>query len=209
MRKLLSDCSPYSYFSIMIILEIKLQMRKTILHRLYVFVPLALVAILQNLVHEAIHYGAARIFGEAVLEFRFLTNGWLTSQVIYAAPMEQRVEWYWLVIAWLPAVITTLIGFVVYANRRRWITPWAPLNLVIWYIGALFMTVDPIYFGVLSWLIEGSDVNAAKIFGWSTVPFQIVGLLVSGLAFRMVLRWREESRGSLHQYQLPGMEPAA
>lgn len=179
---------------------------KTILNRLYVYIPLALVAVLQNTVHESIHYVTARMFGEKVLEFRLLTNGWLTSQVIYASPMEQRTEAYWLVIAWLPAVATTLIGFLVYANRNRWINPWTPLNLVIWYIGVLFMTIDPLYFGVLSWFMERSDVNAAEILGWSMVPFQIIGLLVGAVAIRLVLNWRQEAQTDLHRYRLSGME---
>jgi hypothetical protein len=179
---------------------------KTILNRLYVYIPLALVAVLQNTVHESIHYVIARMFGENILEFRLLTNGWLTSQVIYASPMEQRTEAYWLVIAWLPAVLTTFIGFLVYANRNRWITSWAPLNLVIWYVGVLFMTIDPLYFGVLSWFMQRSDVNAAEILGWSTVPFKIIGLLVGAIAIRSVLNWRQEAQTDLRRYRLSGME---
>lgn len=147
------------------------EMLKTILNRLYVYIPLALVAVFQNTIHESLHYVSARMFGENVLEFRLLTNGWLTSQVIYATPMEERTGVYWLVIAWLPAIVTTLIGFVVYFNRTRWLTRWAPVNLIIWYVGALFMTIDPIYFGVVSWFMNRSDVNAAEIVGWSPIPF--------------------------------------
>ncbi|HSV85221.1 MAG TPA: hypothetical protein VLH85_01510, partial [Levilinea sp.] len=115
---------------------------KTIQNRLYVYIPLIVVAILQNVSHESLHYLAARLFGENVMEFRLLTNGWLTSQVIFATPMEQRAGFSWLVIAWLPALVTTLIGFAVYANRKRLITPWPVANLGIWYIGVLFMTID-------------------------------------------------------------------
>lgn len=179
---------------------------KTILNRLYVYIPLALVAILQNTVHESIHYVTARMFGEKVPEFRLLTNGWLTSQVIYATPMEQRAEAYWLVIAWLPAIITTLIGFIVYFNRTHLVTSLAPLNLGIWYVGVLFMTIDPVYFGVLSWFMERSDVNAAEILGWPTVPFQIIGLLVGVGAIRLVFNWRQEARLDLGRYRLPSLE---
>lgn len=179
---------------------------KTILDRLYVYATLAFVAVLQNTIHETLHYMTARLFGETILEFRLLTNGWLTSQVIYATPMEQRTGFYWLVIAWLPALVTTLIGFLVYANRSRWITSWAPLNLGIWYVGALFMTIDPLYFGVLSWFMERSDVNAAEILGWSAVPFQITALLVSIFAIKLVLNWRQEARTDLHRYRLSSTE---
>lgn len=177
---------------------------KMILNRLYVYIPLALVAVLQNVIHEFLHYVTARMFGENILEFRLLTNGWLTSQVIYATPMEQRTETYWLVIAWLPAILTTLIGFIVYFNRTYVVTSLAPLNLGIWYVGVLFMTIDPVYFGILSWFMERSDVNAAEILGWSAVPFQIIGLLVSVVAIRLALNWRQEVRLELDRYRLPG-----
>jgi hypothetical protein len=42
-----------------------------------------------------------------VLEFRFLTNGMLTSQVVYATPVDERVGAHWLAIAWMPAVLVT------------------------------------------------------------------------------------------------------
>lgn len=179
---------------------------KMIVSRLYVYVPLALVAVLQNVIHESLHYVTARLFGETVLEFRLLTNGWLTSQVIYATPMEQRTGAYWLVIAWLPAIVTTLIGFLVYANQSRWITSWGPFNLVIWYVGVLFMTIDPLYFGVLSWFMERSDVNAAEILGLSAVPFQVTALLVSLFAIKFVLNWRQEARTDLQRYRISKME---
>lgn len=181
---------------------------KTILNRLYVYIPLVLVAVLQNVIHESRHYLTARMFGENVLEFRLLTNGWLTSQVIYDTSIEQRTGFYWLVIAWLPAIVTTLIGFMVYANRSRLITSWAPLNLGIWYVGVLFMTIDPVYFGILSWFMTRSDVNAAETLGWSAVPFQVAGLFGSALAIRLVLDWRREARSNLHRYRLPGTEVA-
>jgi hypothetical protein len=179
---------------------------KLILNRLYIYFPLALAALLQNVVHESLHYITARMFGEGVLEFRLLTNGWLTSQVIYATPMQERTGFYWLVIAWLPAIVTTCIGFILYANRACLLTPWAPLNLGIWYIGVLFMTIDPVYFGVLSWFIQRSDVNAAEIVGWSPVPFQILGLRVSAIGIQLVLNWRQQARTQVQRYRLQSLE---
>jgi hypothetical protein len=175
---------------------------KTILNRFYLYFLWIGVAVLHNLIHESLHYTAARVFGEEVLEFRLLTNGWLTSQVIYATPVEQRSELYWLVIAWLPAAVTTLIGFLVYFNRAQLITRFAPLNLLIWDVGALFMIIDPLYFGVLSWFIEQTDVNAAAILGLSPIPFRILALIVCVIAIRFILRWRQEARTNLHRYRL-------
>ena len=71
---------------------------KIIQNRIYVYIPLILIALLQNLIHEGLHFLLARAFGEGVLEFRMLTNGWLTSQVIYATPMDARSELHWLAI---------------------------------------------------------------------------------------------------------------
>lgn len=174
---------------------------KTIQNRIYVYIPLILIAILQNSIHESLHYLTARLFGETVLEFRLLTNGWLSSQVIYATPMEQRVGFFWLLIAWLPAIVTTLLGFVVYAIRKRLITPWPFANLGIWYVGVLFMTIDPLYFGALSWFMQRSDVNAAEIVGWPAWPFQLLALLVAGLGTKFVLDWRKEAQTHLETYR--------
>lgn len=175
---------------------------KFLRERLFVYLPLALAALLQNGLHESLHYLTARLFGENVLEFRLLTNGWLTSQVIYATPMEQRAGFSWLLIAWLPALVTTLIGFACYANRKRLITPWPVANLSVWYIGALFMTIDPLYFGIISWFMQRSDVNAAEIVGWPAWPFQILALLVTILGLKFGLAWRAEARGQLENYRL-------
>lgn len=68
------------------------------------------------------------------------------------------------------------------------------------------MMIDPVYFGVLSWFMGRSDVNAAEILGRSTVPFQIIGLLVSVVSIRLVLNWRQEARQDLYRYRLSDME---
>ncbi|MGD1993677.1 MAG: hypothetical protein PVI59_10825 [Anaerolineae bacterium] len=75
--------------------------------RLYFLGPAVLAALLQHTIHESIHYVAALLLGEPVLEFRFLTNGMLTSQVVYATPVDERVGAHWLAIAWMPAVLVT------------------------------------------------------------------------------------------------------
>jgi hypothetical protein len=68
------------------------------------------------------------------------------------------------------------------------------------------MTIDPVYFGLLSWFMERSDINAAELFGWSAIPFQVIALLVSVAAIRLVLSWQQEARSSLHRYRLHGLE---
>jgi hypothetical protein len=73
--------------------------------RLYFLVPAVLAALLQHAIHESTHYVVARLLNVQVLEFRFLTNGMLTSPVIYATPVAERTGAHWLVIAWAPAVV--------------------------------------------------------------------------------------------------------
>ncbi|MGQ9675888.1 MAG: hypothetical protein ACUVX1_09495 [Chloroflexota bacterium] len=171
-------------------------------HRLYLLVPYVAVALFNNLVHEGVHYLAARLLGESVLEFRLLTNGWLTSQVVFSTPVAERVGYHWLVIAWAPAVVTTLIGYLVYLNRRRWLTRWPPANLALWYVGALFMCIDPLYFGVLSFFV-GGDVHAAAAAGWSPLPAQVLALIVLVLSVWLVVRWQREARTQRHLYRVP------
>ena len=50
--------------------------------RLYFLFPFVVVLLLHNGIHEVLHYLACQLFDERVLEFRFLTNGSGTSQVI-------------------------------------------------------------------------------------------------------------------------------
>lgn len=95
----------------------------TLRKRLYFLIPAALAALLQHTIHESTHYLAARLVGETVIAFRFLTNGWLTSRVLYATPIAERSGVHWLIIAWAPAVVTTSIGYGLYLSRRRWLTP--------------------------------------------------------------------------------------
>jgi hypothetical protein len=93
--------------------------------RLYFLVPAVLVALLQHTIHEGTHYVAARLLGVQVLEFRFLTNGVLTSQVVYATPVAERTGAGWLVIAWALAAVGwprwpvhVLAGLVLLFNLR-------------------------------------------------------------------------------------------
>jgi len=96
--------------------------------RLYFFVPALVAALVQHTLHETIHFVAARLLGEPVAAFRLLTNGWFTSQVVYATPVTERVGAHWLVIAWTPALITTLIGYGLYLLRSYWLTHMPLLN---------------------------------------------------------------------------------
>lgn len=175
---------------------------KAILKRFYLYIPLIAAALLQNVVHESTHFAAARLFGEEVLEFRLFTNGWGTSQVVFAAPAAQRTAGYWLVIALLPAVVTIIIGLLVYAFRDKLLTKSPAVNIFIWYFGVMFMVIDPVYFGVFSWFIPGSDVDAVSIIGWPAWPLRILGLLVLVIGIVFTLRWRKESQAHLEDYQL-------
>lgn len=167
--------------------------------RLYFLVLATVALLLHNAVHESIHYLAALLLGEGVKEFRFLTNAWLTSQVIYAAPVAERSGAHWLVIAWAPAVITTLIGYVIYLNRERWLTRWPPLNTGLWYAGLFFLCLDPFYFAVLS-IFFGGDVNAVAAVGWSPWPVRLVALMLLVFNARLMLNWRREAQAAPKRY---------
>lgn len=55
------------------------------------FLGAALVSALgHNFIHESFHLLMARLFGEPVLAFHFLTNGWGTSRVVYGTPVAAR-----------------------------------------------------------------------------------------------------------------------
>lgn len=169
---------------------------------LYIYATLAIVAIFQNLVHEGAHFLLARLMGVEVLEFRFMTNGFLTSQVIYADPVATRTGAHWLLIGLGPSVITVLIGYTVYLLRKRLLTAFPPANLAVWYLGALFMTIDPLYIGLASWLMQGSDVNAMSAVGLPAWPMRIVAMALAALGTWLVLRWRTEARENVERYSL-------
>lgn len=162
--------------------------------RLYFLIPAAVVVLLHNLIHESVHYVAARLCSEAVLEFRFLTNGWGTSQVVYATPVAAREGPHWLIIAWSPAVVTVLIGYIVYWNRRRWWTSKRWINGILWYAGLFFLCLDPFYFAVLSLMAGGSDIDAAQAMGWSPWPVRAVAAAVLILNGWLMVRWWRDVR---------------
>ncbi len=168
--------------------------------RLYLLVAFLGAYLVYSAVHEGGHYLACRLLGEEVVEFRFLTNGWLSSQVIYATPVSERVGVRWLVIAWLPAVMTTLIGYLVYGSRHRWLTRWPWVNVLLWYIGACFLLFDPFYYAVLS-LWFGGDIHAATAVGWPVWPIRTIAVIVLALNGWLVLRWQREARARPEVYR--------
>lgn len=152
-------------------------------------VPIALCA---NLIHEGVHYGAALAYGERVLEFRFLTGGLGGSEVVYAAPVAVRTGVHWLVIAWAPSVVTTVIGYVLYFNRAR-LRGSRRVTLCGLYAGSIFLLLDPFYISVLS-LLVGGDIGAVQAVGWSAWPVRVFALLVFVINWRLTLRWIREQR---------------
>ncbi|MBN1135618.1 MAG: hypothetical protein JXM73_03490 [Anaerolineae bacterium] len=168
--------------------------------RLYFLFPAVLAAMLQHTLHESTHYVAARLLDVQVLEFRFLTNGWLTSQVIYGTPVAERSGVHWLVIAWSPAVVTTMIGYALYLLRKRWLTNISLINAGLWFATAYFLIVDPLYLAVLSPLFGGGDAAAAAAVGWPRWPVHVLFGLVLLLNLRLVYRLRQESKAQPERY---------
>ena len=167
--------------------------------RAYFFALAVAAALLHNVVHESVHLLAATLVGESVEAFRLFTNGWGTSQVVFATPVEARQGASWLVIAWTPAVVTTALGFLTYLNRRRLLGPWKVVNAFVFFVAVFFMMLDPFYFGVLSSLI-GGDIGAAAAVGLPTWPVRAVALAVLALGVLAYRRWRGEARGEPDRY---------
>lgn len=168
--------------------------------RLYFLFPAVLAAMLQHTLHESTHYVAARLLDVKVLEFRFLTNGWLTSQVIYGTPVAERSGLHWLVIAWSPAVLTTMIGYALYLLRKRWLTNIPLINAGLWFATVYFLVGDPLYLAVLAPFFGGGDVAAAAAVGWPRWPVHMLSGLVLLLNLRLVYRLRQESKAQPERY---------
>ncbi len=168
--------------------------------RLFFFVPAVVAVLLQHTIHETSHFITARVWNVEILEFRFLTNGWLTSQVIYATPVAERSGAHWLVVAWAPAVITTSIGYVLYLTRRRWLTRLPLLNAGLWFATAYFLLVDPLYSAVLAPLFGGGDVAAVAAVGWPRWPVHLFAGLVLAFNGYLVYRLRQESKAQPEKY---------
>jgi len=171
----------------------------------YIF-PWVLVALVQNLIHEGVHFAVGRFAGEGVAQFRFLTNGWGTSQVVFATPVAERAGAHWLAIAWSPAVATVLIGYLLYLNRNRLIVRGGTLtNITVWYAGIIFLVLDPLYYAVLS-VFTGGDVEAVAAVGWSPWPVRAVAAVVLVLNVGLILRWAADAKRHSERYRpaVPG-----
>jgi hypothetical protein len=161
----------------------------TWLRYLLLAVPIVLV---HNVAHEATHYVLALAFGERVEAFRFLTNGLGSSQVVYATPVPDRTGLHWLLVAWVPSVLTTSIGYLVYMTRRR-LRRTRLLSLATLYAGFFFLLLDPLYLSVLSMLV-GGDVEAAAAVRWSPWPVRLVAVGILTFNWRLMRRWLREQR---------------
>lgn len=168
--------------------------------RLYFLFPALVAALAQHTLHELMHYALARLHGVEVLEFRFLTNGLLTSQVVYATPVAERVGAHWLVIAWTPALLTTLLGYILFLSRRRWLTHIRWLNAILWFATAFFLIVDPLYFAILAPLFGGGDVAAAAAVGWPRWPVQLMAGVVLIFNLWLLYQLRKESSSMPERY---------
>jgi hypothetical protein len=168
--------------------------------RLYFLLPAIVAALCQHTLHESVHFVAARLLVEPVIEFRLLTNGWLTSQVLYATPVAERVGAHWLVIAWAPAVITSLIGYLLYGTRNRWLTDITWLNAGLWFATVYFLLVDPLYFALLSLFFGGGDAGAAAAVGWPRWPIHLLAGLVFLWNLWLVYHLRQDAKTQASRY---------
>ena len=165
--------------------------------RLGVFIVCVAV---HNVVHETFHWLFALLTGEPVTAFRLFGGPLGTSEVVFAAAVEARLGWHWLLISWGPALLTTSIGWAIYALRHRLESNRVLLNLLVWYAGLVFLCLDPAYFGVLSWIV-GGDPEAAAAVGWSPLGARLAGLAVLAFNIRLMMRWTAETRRKPERYE--------
>jgi len=152
------------------------------------------VVLCHNLIHEAMHYIAAVVCGEPVEALRFLTNGWGTSQVVFGTPVDQRAGAHWLVIAWVPSVVTTSVGYGLYALRGLGMAK--PTLRRAWLdAGFVFLLLDPFYMSVLS-VAVGGDTEASAAVGMAQWPVVTVAAGVMIANSLLYVRWQRELDGS-------------
>lgn len=163
------------------------------------------VVLCHNLIHEAMHYIAAVACGEPVEALHFLTNGWGTSQVVFGTPVDQRAGAHWLVIAWTPSVVTTFLGYGLYALRGLG-TAKPTLRRAWLYAGFFFLLLDPFYMSVLS-VVVGGDTEAAAAVGmahWPVVTVAAVVLIANSLLY---VRWQRNSTARMKTQASWGSQP--
>ena len=158
-------------------------------YRLYLGVAVPAV-LCHNLLHEGVHYIVAIACGEDVRAFRFLNNGWGTSQVVYGLPVDQRVGGHWLLVAWAPSAVTTLLGYALYALRTGF-GPRPAGRHALLYVGFFSLLLDPFYMSVLS-VVVGGDVEATAAVGLPVWPVQVAAAGVMVFNLMLFARWQRE-----------------
>lgn len=177
-------------------------MRKLVSRRLLFTVLAILPVLIQHIIHETTHYVTGRLFNEPIEAFHFMTGPLLTSQVVFGTPVAERAGLHWLVIAWSPAVLTVLIGYLIFASRRRLLGGNPYWNLSVWFAGLVFLLLDPFYFAVISIVVGGGgDVGAAQIVPMSPWIVRGVALLVLVFNLTLVRRWWQEAQQEVARYQ--------
>lgn len=164
--------------------------------RILFLIPAAVIVLCHNLIKETTHCLAALAYAEPVREFRFLTNGLGSSQVVFASPVEVRTGAHWPVIAWAPSIVTTLIGYILYLNRGRFVNQRRAPAIIALYAGFFFLLLDPFYLSIHS-LLVGGDIGAAAAVGWSA--WLVRGLVLPVVIFNLCLyfRWLREQSAKL------------
>jgi hypothetical protein len=58
-----------------------------------------------------------------------------------------------------------------------------------------------LYIGALSWLIQGTDVEAAALLGLPAWPFRLLALMVLIVSIGLIFGWRSQARSNLSRYR--------
>lgn len=134
-----------------------------------------LAVLLYAFIHEGLHAVAASLFGEYEA-FHIHPYG---LEVTFNTPVPERHGFQWTVISGLPNLVTILIGYLLYTERRNLAGLSSTFLRSLAFFGTLiFMLFDPLNLSIIPFLF-GGDVNGiAEGTGLPVLLIQAVGLVL-------------------------------
>jgi hypothetical protein len=135
-------------------------------------------------VHEGLHALVASYYGEYDA-FHIRPFG---LEVTVKTPTTQRQGFMWAIFSGLPNLVTTLIGYLLYASRRLASLSNSFLRSLAYFSTLIFMLFDPLNLSIIPFLF-GGDINGIAV-GTRLPPLliQVVALLVLFLNRELIAR---------------------
>lgn len=134
-----------------------------------------IAVLLFAIVHEGLHALIAAAYGEFDA-FHIRPFG---LEVTVKTPTEQRTGFMWAVFSGLPNLVTTLIGYLLYASRRGLASLSNTfLRSLAYFATLIFMLFDPFNLSLIPFLF-GGDINGIVVgTGLPRLLIQAAALLV-------------------------------